>query len=463
MSKQDPSSSSPNGNGIDVEVEQSSASSPTRRSRSTKSTCLLIVIGALLLCSMVISLSIGHYHHIQHGILSITSSSSLQSRLQEFLGEGTHGNSRENEPQDSPPIKSDGIIDIDERAAFESIIKRVRWTQEQCNDIPSDQRHTVKKELKPATDLPMLPEGGVASALEKWLKENPQSDAKSGEDYPTCYMPPLKSCHVTTYTLIIMSHTTERLQAFMDPLSSMISTWPGLTEVIIVWNSPRETLTNVVNSQEDSKEKRYATQLLEWDNGTSHPLRVFFSLENGLENNLLNRYHPKLKPKNEAVMYFDDDGPFWSREAMVYGGFELWKRNSNVQVGGFPRNIRFLSNRMKGLEKTNLQASIDLVNRDVHGYDGESHPTFTPICRNVTGDHVEYNYFTFPGKFLFNCQACSHLSTHDTLLFSSIDTCYVTAQIQTSPGMYCCHLGHFCTEISCASYGIRLLKSLDSG
>mmetsp|Transcript_10432 Transcript_10432/g.18474 ORF Transcript_10432/g.18474 Transcript_10432/m.18474 type:complete len:339 (+) Transcript_10432:2-1018(+) len=81
---------------------------------------------------------------------------------------------------------------------------------------------------------------------------------------------------------------------------------------------------------------------------------------------------------------------------MVYGGLELWKRNSNVQVGAFPRNIRFLSDRMKQLEKTNLQQSIDIVAKDVHGYSGESHPTFTPVCRNVTGDHVEYNYFTFP-------------------------------------------------------------------
>jgi len=95
-------------------------------------------------------------------------------------------------------------------------------------------------------------------------------------------------------------------------------------------------------------------------------------------------------------MYFDDDGPFWSREAMVYGGLELWKRNSDVQVGGFPRNVRFLSDRMKGLEKTNLQQSIDIITRDADGYGGETHSTFTPVCRNVTGDHVEYNYFTFP-------------------------------------------------------------------
>ncbi|KAL3826870.1 hypothetical protein ACHAXA_005712 [Cyclostephanos tholiformis] len=241
----------------------------------------------------------------------------------------------------------------------------------------------------------MLQEGGVALSLEKWLEEN-SSQSTNNDAYPKCYSPPSKSCNVTTYTLIIMSHTTERLQAFMEPLGLMIDTWPGLSEVIIVWNSPRETLSNAVENGKNKKESRYAKKLLLWDEDPSHPLRIFFSLENGLANNLLNRYHPKLAPSNEAIMYFDDDGPFWSKEAMVYGGLELWKRNSDVQVGGFPRNVRYLSDRMKRLQKITLQKSIDIIMRDADVNVGEIHPTFTPLCHKVTGDHVEYNYFSFP-------------------------------------------------------------------
>ena len=386
---------------VNAEVRpQSAAKSPIHRN------CMLIVIGSLLVCSTIISLVIGHYHHLnlQEGIFS-SSSSLMHLRLQDFLGEVSNNNTTTTIDNSKPPIQqsilsnSNSIEEGDrhERHAFENIIKRVQWTASQCNNIPPGQRNTVKKPLKVATELPMLPEGGVASVLEQWLKDkdNPKSSAISNtntDDYPTCYIPPAKSCHVTTYTLIIMSHTTDRLQAFVDPVRDMINTWPGLTEVIIVWNSPREILTQA----SDNKAKEYATELLTWNDNTTHPLRIFFSLENGLQNNLLNRYHPRLQPKNEAVMYFDDDGPFWSREAMVYGGFELWKRNSNVQVGGFPRNIRYLSQRMKDLEKNNLQSSIDLVTRDVGGYMDEEHADFTPLCRNVTGDHVEYNYFTFP-------------------------------------------------------------------
>ena len=373
------------------------SASPTISKRSTnnksamKRNCLLVTIGILLICSTILSLSIGHYHHhIQEDIISVSSSVSL--RLQDFLGDD-----KQSEDTKADTNNTTSSIDIEdptrhERVAFESIIQRVKWTQDQCDSTPLDQRHTVKKEIKTATDLPMLPEGGVAIALESWLK-----DGTDNNDYPSCYIPPTKSCHVTTYTLIIMSHTTERLQAFMDPLRSMIDTWPGLTEVIIVWNSPRDTLTRATTSDNNNgKDKRYANELLQWNENITHPLRIFFALENGLNNNLLNRYHPSLQPKNQAVMYFDDDGPFWSRESMVYAGFELWKRNSNVQVGGFPRNVRFLSNRMKTLEKVNLQSSIDLIQRDVDGYANEEHSTFTPLCRNTTGDHVEYNYFSFP-------------------------------------------------------------------
>lgn len=401
--------------------------SPSRRSasrgsaKSLRLNCLLIIIGVLLVCSMLFSLSIGHYHHNRYAEQTL-SMASMQAKMREFLGEtpensedflgetpDNSGGFQEKRPGKSEDKQRKGargnlrdrkeeIMDSNhERAVFESIIKRAKWTADECDSIPSDQKNTVTKEIKVATDLPMLPEGGVAPALESWLNENPPS---SNSDYPTCYLPPQKSCDVTTYTLIIMSHTTERLQTFMDPLSEMVDSWPGLTEIIIVWNSPRETITNAINNKSGKKvdiaAKSYATKLLQWDEDASHPLRVFFSLENGLANNLLNRYHPKLKPKNEAVMYFDDDGPFWSKEAMVFGGFELWKRNSNVQVGGFPRNVRFLSDRMKDLQKVNLQKSIDIVADDVDGYSGVSHPPFTPMCRGVTGDHVEYNYFSFP-------------------------------------------------------------------
>lgn len=375
--------------------QQPSTSHPRRGGSSSR---MLVIIGLLLIYCMMLTVSLSMYRIDKYSL-------SLQPRMNGFESVWAKDNSTAKQQrlkQQQQQQQQQGNINssLDENAVFEAIIRRVKWSVDRCNDTPNEERNTITKAFRPATDLPMLPEGGVASALERWLNDKSPRSTSSSDTYPTCYLPPPRSCHVTTYTLIVMSHTTERLEVFMEPLISMVNSWPGLTEVIIVWNSPRETLTNaiVINDENnDGKEKYYATMLLRWHEDDSHPLRIFFSLENGLANNLLNRYHPKLEPKNEAVMYFDDDGPFWSKESMVYAGLELWKRNSDVQVGGFPRNVRFLSVRMKGLEKNNLQQSIDIITRNSDSGHGDViRPDFTPICRNVTGDHVEYNYFSFP-------------------------------------------------------------------
>lgn len=308
-----------------------------------------------------------------------------------------------------------------ERSVFRSIINRVDWSTSECNAIPKSQKTQTTKTLVNASAVPLLTEGGVAAALRTWLlsndlstattnggnavggevgggkKEGTESEPIQHASYPTCHLPPPKSCNVTTYTLVLMSHNTERLEKLMGPLTAMIDSWPGLTEVILVWNSLRISLLDVangkVNGRGKSNEIKHAAQLVAWDADPNHPFRVFFSLEEGLTNNLLNRYHPKIAPVNEAVMYFDDDGPFWSVNAMAVAGFELWKRNSNVQVGGFPRNVRFLSKRMTDLGKAAVGKSHDFVTKKM----GEgSPPPFTPTCRNITGDVVEYNYFVFP-------------------------------------------------------------------
>ena len=151
-----------------------------------------------------------------------------------------------------------------------------------------------------------------------------------------------------------------------------------------------------------------------WNADSSHPLRIYFSLDNGLQNNLLNRYHPTLEPKHEAIVYFDDDGPFHSEDAMKVG-FELWKFNSDRQIGSMARNIRYPSKRMDDLQNEASDLASKLYNEDawqthVHPYDTKTvermmekqaleksgYPQFTPICHEQSGDVVEYNYFVFP-------------------------------------------------------------------
>jgi hypothetical protein len=233
-----------------------------------------------------------------------------------------------------------------------------------------------------------------------------------------------------------MSHTVsdeERLSKLHKGVKTL-SSWDITGEIILVWNNHQHIL--------EECPKQQCRDLLSWDQDPLHKLGIFYALEQThvkLENNLLNRYHPTIQPKHEAVVYFDDDGPFHSRLAMEVG-FELWKRNSDVQIGSMARNIRFPSKRMDDLQNVASDLAARLyMDRDwrlgVHPYDEEEmrrwldmgqeavvvveeeeeeenesdshgdgdgkyqshgYPEFTPICQNETGDVVEYNYFVFP-------------------------------------------------------------------
>jgi hypothetical protein len=96
-------------------------------------------------------------------------------------------------------------------------------------------------------------------------------------------------------------------------------------------------------------------------------------------------------------------------------GFELWKFNSDVQIGSMARNIRFPSKRMDNLQNiaSDLAAKHymeDAWQTHFHPYDKKNvdikmketfldkadYPQFTPICHEQSGDVVEYNFFVFP-------------------------------------------------------------------
>eukprot|EP00591_Stephanopyxis_turris_P000564 CAMPEP_0195507742 /NCGR_PEP_ID=MMETSP0794_2-20130614/1129_1 /TAXON_ID=515487 /ORGANISM="Stephanopyxis turris, Strain CCMP 815" /LENGTH=410 /DNA_ID=CAMNT_0040634525 /DNA_START=545 /DNA_END=1777 /DNA_ORIENTATION=- len=158
-------------------------------------------------------------------------------------------------------------------------------------------------------------------------------------------MPPPKSCNEDTFSVIFMAYDPKKLQKLYKHSERMIA-WPGkklVEDIIVVWNG-EETL-NTTN---------FGMHVLQKDSNPNHPLRIFYSRSKGLGNNLLNRYHPDIKPKTEAIMYYDDDGPFYGQEATV-AAFELWKRNSNVQVGAMGRKYfmepRMMQSRDELLEK----------------------------------------------------------------------------------------------------------------
>mmetsp|Transcript_39255 Transcript_39255/g.57331 ORF Transcript_39255/g.57331 Transcript_39255/m.57331 type:complete len:576 (+) Transcript_39255:25-1752(+) len=308
--------------------------------------------------------------------------------------------------------------DIYETGVFRRIIERVESHEDTCSSLPVSPDIEERKDTHAAlwaknttTGLPFLPEFGIARAFKDWLSLSSEEKIKirSGANYSPpalhgeemgageCRLPPSSSCHVSNVTAVLMSHATNRLVTLTLGLKG-IASWSMVGEIILVWNSDRSLLENDKNGQ----------RLLYWHNLSTHPLRIFFSLENGLPNCLLNRYHPMIQPKYEALMYFDDDGPFFSEAAMSTVGFELWRRNSDVQVGCFPRNIRFNSKRMLEAEKEMTLRSIQQavgsqgigaeMQEEVGGKvgDGQKQPEFIPTCRTAEGEKLTNNYNTFP-------------------------------------------------------------------
>eukprot|EP00594_Rhizosolenia_setigera_P008015 CAMPEP_0178972164 /NCGR_PEP_ID=MMETSP0789-20121207/20819_1 /TAXON_ID=3005 /ORGANISM="Rhizosolenia setigera, Strain CCMP 1694" /LENGTH=255 /DNA_ID=CAMNT_0020659497 /DNA_START=813 /DNA_END=1580 /DNA_ORIENTATION=+ len=99
----------------------------------------------------------------------------------------------------------------------------------------------------------------------------------------------------------------------------------------------------------------------------------------------------------EAIMYFDDDGPFFKYDAMI-SGFELWRRDSNRQVGCFPRNTRFIGEQTQIMNQKSEELQEISIQKVL---DGTYHTTkldFIPVCESSpdVADVVEYNYNVFP-------------------------------------------------------------------
>jgi hypothetical protein len=141
-------------------------------------------------------------------------------------------------------------------------------------------------------------------------------------------LPPENECGETQFTVIFMAYNPERLRKMYNQVFKMVNDpefAPLVAEVLIVWNGERHV-----------DETPMGKALV--DLGRTKPVRISYPLKEGFSNDLMNRYHPRLAIQTKAIMYYDDDGPFYSYKATL-GGFELWKRNANAQIGAMARKL----------------------------------------------------------------------------------------------------------------------------
>lgn len=210
--------------------------------------------------------------------------------------------------------------------------------------------------------LATLPAFGIIEALEKF-------DFHAVDPKWQCQMPPENECAETQLTVVFMAYNPDRLGVTFSEIRKLLSrdAFQNLVkECVLVWNGPRAV--------DESQEGR---QLLEF--AKTNPLRVEYPLKMGFPNDLMNRYHPDVvKISTKAILYYDDDGPFYSYKA-IESGFELWKRHARAQIGAMSRQINYSPRQLK--ERRDMDAE-------------PNDRLFVTHCDNLH-DKVEYNYFYF--------------------------------------------------------------------
>lgn len=203
---------------------------------------------------------------------------------------------------------------------FQHVLQRAKEKQSFCHSL------NLPMVINNNT-LPDLPNHGIIHALESYRPDSPQDI-----DQWDCHLPPTTECNETQFTVVFMGYNPERLDMFRmhvlrmtDPHKSL-KVWKGLIrEVILVWNGPRE-----LNETETGR------TIQMWAESPRLPFRIIYPLKDGFPNDLMNRYHPRMNIQTKGILIYDDDGPFYSVPA-VTSGFELWKRNSDAQIGAMAR------------------------------------------------------------------------------------------------------------------------------
>ena len=250
---------------------------------------------------------------------------------------------------------------------LQQALNRAEKMQQHCLSLP------VNEELRKADDglnitaMADLPAFGLISAL---VSYQPKTAAESIEW--DCQLPPPTECSETQMTAVFLGYRPDRLQKFSNQVRHMLdpNLWYGLIkEVVLVWNG---------NSP--LAETQRGRTILRWAKDPKKPFRIVFPLQEGFPNDLMNRYHPRWGITTKAILFYDDDGPFYSISA-VKAAFEYWKRNSNAQIGAM---ARVLAVGPRAQTEKN-----DLINSNNAG-----DSIWVSNCR-TKGDNVKYRFQHF--------------------------------------------------------------------
>lgn len=251
-----------------------------------------------------------------------------------------------------------------ETTAFVNVLNRTRHNKQRCQSLATISNANKDEIMNKNNHTAHLSPFGFLDAMSNYEKSDPKIIDSS---YPyNCELPPESECGETQFTVIFMAYNPDRLENLSREIKKML-TDPEyskmVAEVIVVWNGERHV-----------DETALGKKLLDFEK--TLPFRISYPLKAGFPNDLLNRYHPRLEVRTKGILYYDDDGPFYTKRA-IKAGFELWKRNSNAQIGAMARKI--------DLGDRQIQESL--------GVSTEPNDRF--FVSHCPSDKVNYNYFTF--------------------------------------------------------------------
>ena len=220
---------------------------------------------------------------------------------------------------------------------------------------------------------------GIIDDFEEYVANEKANPSSSLLPEWQCQVPPSTSCHVERFTVIFLGYNPTRLSDVKRQTMRMLKgDYNALVEeIVLVWNNPEPIDKTPIGETLLHWSKRPRTPIA---NDVPNRFRIFFPIEHGLDSSLMNRYHPMIKPKSEGILYYDDDGPFYGL-GPIQSAFELWKRNSDAQLGAMCRAFT-LSDRQ------NAEKTAVLNGRDLDDRKWISH------CRDH-GDTIAYDYRFF--------------------------------------------------------------------
>jgi len=288
-------------------------------------------------------------------------------------------NDHPEDPDEDPHMhegKAGDVLDDDYELplGFQHVLARSKRMEHHCSSLPPldfEEKVSNDEILNSTTISTMadLPPFGIISALKSYQPKT----ASEVSDWD-CQLPPRTECGETQMTAVFLGYRPDRLQKFSNQVRKMLDPeiWAGLIkEVILVWNG------NL--SLKDTDKGR---TILRWAKDPEKPFRIVYPLQEGFSNDLMNRYHPRWGVSTKAILFYDDDGPFYSIPA-VTSAFEYWKRNANSQIGAMARLLD-LGPRAQA-EKKELRQSSNVVSND---------DLWVSNCR-VHGDNVKYHFQHF--------------------------------------------------------------------